>query len=124
MKLIDLLEHASPIDVAKAYLSTDEVNERLDQIGQFINNHRHVSLGIINAVIIRTIQATQDEGFFNYPYLAKVYRTIETAGITSTAAAVAFLENKQNHRHISGKKKKVVFVPDYMSEFEELLEKN
>ncbi len=120
MNKIKLLDEVGYMEILLASMSKDDIDNILWHVESFYSKYKNVRNAVLNAVLIKAIQATQGESdFFSMAYLDKIYDTFRTYKVNSAATACTFLENKKNHSY--SKKKKTAFVPEWMPEFEELL---
>ena len=92
----------------------------LQTIRQFVERNA-VDIGVINAVIIICLRIKED--LPNLTYLEKVLNTLLQKGITTETLAYEYIMKEEPKRKPTYSKQKVErFVPEWMDEFEALLE--
>ncbi|MDY0210104.1 MAG: DnaD domain protein [Acholeplasma sp.] len=115
-----LLSSFTPQDIIQTYApKMTNMSYALQTIRQFVERNA-VDVGIINAVIIICLRIKED--LPNLNYLEKVLNTLLQKGITTEALAYEYLMKEDAPKRKTYKHKTERFVPEWMDEFEALLE--
>lgn len=118
------LSHITPQEIIHTYApKMTNSSFALQTIRQFVERNA-VEVGVINAVIIICLRIKNELPSLNY--LEKVLSTLLQKGITTESLAYDYIMREQEKPKVKSynKQKTERFVPEWMSEFEALLEGN
>ncbi|PKK86974.1 MAG: hypothetical protein CVV63_02725, partial [Tenericutes bacterium HGW-Tenericutes-8] len=119
------LSHFTPQEIIHTYApKMTNSSFALQTIRQFVERNA-VEIGVINAVIIICLRIKNELPSLNY--LEKVLQTLLQKGITTESLAYDYIMKEQEKPKMKSsynKQKTERFVPEWMSEFEALLEGN
>ena len=121
MKKAIMLNQIDFHDILDRMLSEDVVKLVIKDVETFYKRRHGLPYGVLNAILVRTIQATQGNTF-NEAYLRKVAETFKAEEIKSTHSAIEFIERNHDHLRALHKKNRSL-EPDWLPEYLEDLAK-
>jgi hypothetical protein len=114
MTKYDALEYIRPNEILQVMLLPEKQFQMNSIAEEFYRYKYDVPTSVYNAVLTFGImKAQENQKLPNIVYLRKVMETFENLGITTTAAALKFLED---HKSIMNKKHRAIAEPEYMDD--------
>lgn len=122
MTKIDILNNAQYEAILLTMLKFEDIEKVKPYVDKFYSRNNGVEYGVLNAILITTIQFTSENGnLFNEVYLRRTLETFKENNITNTAEAVAYMDESYKLLNSWGKRGKT-FKPEWLNEYIEELE--
>jgi replication initiation and membrane attachment protein DnaB len=103
--------------ILKMMLPPDAIKKVQHDVDVFMNGKHKLPVGVLNAILVRTIQSTGDK-LFNGAYLRKVTETFKAEKIRTVNTAIEHIERNHDHARALDKKQRTsVGEPDWMDSY-------
>ncbi len=103
--------------ILKMMLPPDAINQVKHDVEVFMNGKHKLPVGVLNAILVRTIQSTGDK-LFNGAYLRKVAETFKDEKIRTVNTAIEHIERNHDYsRSLDKKQRASVGEPTWMDNY-------
>ncbi|MFH2117654.1 MAG: hypothetical protein ABII85_06335 [Bacillota bacterium] len=102
--------------ILKMMLPPDAINQVKQDVETFMNGKHKLSMGVLNAILVRSIMVTGDK-LFNGVYLRRVAETFIAEKIKTTQSAIEYIEREHDQsRKLEKKQRASAGEPDWMDD--------